>query len=157
MEGIGQNSVLDSRAVLPSCPISMRVRQGIGNGVLVVKGGKRLDTVGSRLRLNLAPSQDRPGTVIAATVIVHGFNGKPGVFPLVATRDHASEITKTLAVSLTADDDNSFWSELLLPGLTGPNRVDLQSVTYVDGSIWKVALTDACHVAPDPFMLVAAQ
>lgn len=149
--------VLDLQTSASSCPISMRVRQGTGNGLLIVKHGKQSDAPGSHLRLNLAPSNGHPGNIVAATVIVHGFNGKPGVFPLVATRDHASEITRTLTVPLTADDDNSFWSELLVPGLTAPNRVDLQSVTYADGSIWRVTALDACRAVPDPFMLVAAQ
>jgi hypothetical protein len=41
-----------------------------------------------------------------------------------------------------------------LPGFASASRVDLDSVTYSDGTVWKLAGNEMCHVAPDPMMLI---
>ena len=40
------------------------------------------------------------------------------------------------------------------PGFTSTRMVDLESVAYDDGSVWKLSGTGTCHVPPDMVMLV---
>lgn len=139
-----------------ACPIGMRVLQGAGNSMVEVKDGKRVETsVGSRLRLNLTNSPQRRGRITAATLTVHGLNGKPGMAPLLATHDGSGEVTKTVNATFTREDDESFSADLVLPGVIAPSRVELESVTYADGSTWRLAGHEGCQSAPDLLMLVA--
>jgi hypothetical protein len=71
----------------------------------------------------------------------------------------ASEISKTLNVTFAPEDEKSVSAELVLPGFSSVTFVQLKSVTYQDGSAWKVdgQAEQACRVAPDPLMLIANQ
>jgi hypothetical protein len=60
-------------------------------------------------------------------------------------------------VSFAADVDDSFFSEIVLPGFVSPRLVELQSVTYADGSTWKLTGHEGCRAAPDPLVLIAGQ
>ena len=139
-----------------SCPISMRVRHGRGDGLIQVGDGKRADVPGSRLRLDLAAA-GHASAITQATVTVHGLNGKVSAVPLVPARDQSAEVSRTITVSFAADVDDSFFSEIVLPGFVSPRLVELQSVTYADGSSWKLTGHEGCRAAPDPLVLIAGQ
>jgi hypothetical protein len=144
----------------PSCPIGMHVRQGIGSPLLAVKDGHTTKVFAARLRMNLdtiQPGESSAKQITAATVTVHGLNGKPRTLLVGKAPNHSAEVTKTMAVTLAPDNDKSFWTDLVLPGFTSANMVDLESVTYADGSTWKLTDHDGwCHAAPDPIMLIGA-
>jgi hypothetical protein len=161
----GKTILVSSIAPSGACPIGMRVRQVMSTGMLAVKDGGAADRAGteslaSRLRLNLGawhPAEILSGQIKEATVTVHGLNGKPGMAPMVTSGESSAEITRTVHVTFTPDDDKSFRAELVLPRLIAANRVDLKSVTYADGSTWKLTGREGCHAATDPLMLIAAQ
>ena len=48
-------------------------------------------------------------------------------------------------------------ADLVLPGFSSVTFVQLKSITYKDGSSWKVdgQAEQACRVTPDPVMLIA--
>ena len=66
----------------------------------------------------------------------------------------AAEATKILTVSFSADDGSAS-ADVHVPGFTSVSSVELQQVTYADGSTWKMSSSSFCRVAPDPLMLVA--
>lgn len=139
-----------------TCPIGMRVLQGAGNSMVEVKDSKRVETsVGSRLRLQLTNSPHRTSPITAATLTVHGLNGKPGMAPLLATHDGSGEVTKTVNATFTPEDGQSFSAELELPGVIAPSLVELETVSYADGSTWRLAGHEGCQSTPDLLMLVA--
>ena len=69
----------------------------------------------------------------------------------------ASDINRTLDVTFTSEADGSSTAELDLPAFTSVQTVRLDSITYADGSTWKVADARVCSVAPDGFMLISGR
>jgi hypothetical protein len=61
----------------------------------------------------------------------------------------------TLTVRLAEWGEPGVSGDFRLPGFVTASRVDLQAVTYKDGSNWKLAGTETCRVAPDLVMRVA--
>lgn len=142
------------------CPVGMRVRQGIGTQMLQAKDGQRTRTFASRLRLNLFNSHEGKTSteIVKATVTVRGLNGKAGMIPALGSDDRSSEVIRTMTVSFALDDDNSYWTDLVLPGLTSARMVNLESVTYADGSTWNFRdHVGWCQAAPDPLMLISGR
>ena len=140
------------------CPVGMRVRQGIGTQMLQAKDGQRTRTFASRLRLNLFNFHEEKTSVeiVKATVTVRGLSGKAGMIPALGSDDRSSEVTRTMTVSFVLDDDNSYWTDLVLPGFTSARMVNLESVTYADGSTWNFRdHMGWCQAAPDPLMLIS--
>ncbi len=68
-----------------------------------------------------------------------------------------SEISKTLEVTFAPEDAKSLSADLVLPGFSSVTFIQLKSITYKDGSSWKVdgQAEQSCRVAPDPLMLIA--
>ena len=149
-------------AAFPTCPINMRVRQGIGGGMLAVdKNGAKRQVFAPRLRLFL--NDERPGNsgqrIVSATVTAHGSGGKAKILPLGSSagegRDSGSgDVERTFTVNLGSWGEPGVSGDFRLPGFVSTSRVDLESVTYEDGSTWRLTGQQTCRVAPDPLMLV---
>ena len=140
------------------CPLEMRVRQGIGGNMMAVdRNGKQVEMFAARLVLLLSDVRKEHPTearMAAATVTVHGTNAKGQILPADTRQDTSGEITKTLTVRLTAYGEPEVSGDIRLPGFTSTRMVDLESVSYSDGSTWKLSGADTCHVPPDMVMLV---
>ncbi len=158
MEGLtGRQNPTVSVVVVPApdtCPVVMNARHEAGfDLVRVGPGSPQTQTAGQRLRLTLA----RPGSAItAATVVVHGFSGRPVYVPLDSSSRTAADASRSIAVSFPAGSSNQAAASLNAPGFTAVTRIDLKSITYADGTTWK---SDGrlCSVVPNPFMLVSAR
>ena len=142
--------------MLPACPIDMHVRQGIGGGMVAVdENGVKRPVFAPRYRLLLNDLRKPGQKIVSAMVTVRGWNGKARALPADSDSDGKSgSIQRTLSVDLVGWGEPGVEGDFRLPGFTSANRVDLQAVTYEDGSTWKLAPTDTCRVAPDPLMLV---
>jgi hypothetical protein len=142
---------------LPTCPIDMHVRQGIGSKMMAVdKHGSQVEMFAARLKLLLRDLRpDRPAQqMVNATVTVHGLNGAEQIVPADARPNRSSEAVKTLTVRLTPDGDPEVSGDLRLPGFTAILMVDLDSVTYDDGTVVRFSGSSVCHAPPDMLMLV---
>ncbi|HET6207637.1 MAG TPA: hypothetical protein VFD98_12565 [Terracidiphilus sp.] len=148
-----------TRASAPSaCPLDMRVRQGVGAKTMAVdRNGRQMEMFAARLILLLKDARrEQPveARMVGATVTVHGTTARGQVLPADTRQGASGEVVKTLEVRLTAYGEPEVSGDLLLPGFTSARMVDLESVTYDDGSTWRLSGTDTCHVAPDLLMPV---
>jgi hypothetical protein len=156
-----------------ACPIRMRALQGTGHGLVAVRDDHKapvpecpLDRVGTsdkcpsssqRIHLILANSPSK--TYASATVFVRGLTPKGRIERADSGAAGPSEISKTLTVTFAPEDEKSMSADLVLPGFSSVTFVQLKSITYQDGSSWKMngELGQMCRVAPDPLMLIAVQ
>lgn len=148
---------------MAGCPIDMRVRQRMsGFTVAVDDNVVRRRVFAPRLRLFLNDlRKDMAGhKIVSAAVTVHGTNQKARMQPLDGhSGGHgdpdSGDVEKTLNVGLAEWDEPGVSGDFRLPGFTSTSRVDLLSITYEDGSTWKLSGAESCHVAPDPLMLIS--
>jgi hypothetical protein len=157
-----QQSSKDFVMVLPAstCPVSMHALQGRGSGLVAVRDEKPIE--GSSQRVHLILSNPRSAVVAGAKVKVFGLSGKNRLERTSAhsldltNREGASDLARTLDVTFAPEGDKDVSTDLVLPGFTSVRSIELESLTYKDGSTWAVAGQQACHVAPDAMMLIAA-
>ena len=97
--------------------------------------------------------------VAYATAAVHGFGAGPR-FELLSpgagqnVRGNRSPAPQTNLKLRFNTEDGSSVAEMWLPGF-GPVRwLDLKTITYTNGSTWKLAKGETCTVTPSPFMLI---
>ena len=107
--------------------------------------------------LTLTPSDHR--AVVAANVTIHGLAPHGRTLPLNAEPSKRtkleSELTRTLELTMKPNDAGEATAEMMLTGFGIVKTVELNSVTYDDGSRWRVAKDSACSVEPDPLLLIA--
>jgi hypothetical protein len=143
----------------PTCPVSMHALQGSGTGLVAVHDDRRAKGFSQRIHLIL--SNPKSAKIAGAKVKVFGLSAKnrveqTSVNQLDLTNQRKSfDLMKTLEVTFAPEGDKDVATDLVLPGFTTVLSIQLESLSYKDGSTWAVAGRQACHVAPDPLVLVA--
>jgi hypothetical protein len=66
----------------------------------------------------------------------------------------SSDAARTLDVSFPANTSKDNSAILWVPGLTAVQAIELNSLTYADGSTWKIASGNVCRSPVDALMLV---
>lgn len=157
-----QNSPRTTTRILPlnslpgACPIDMYARQGVWDHTIRIREGEHQQShapFGQRIFLTLVDK--RPVQIVAATIIVRGLTGKNRV---LQTAGSANDFVaaRIIRATFTKQPDGSVSADIYVPGLTSVTSLELQDVSFADGSTRKFNSSSMCRVAPDPFMLVAA-
>ena len=92
--------------------------------------------------------------VVSASVAVHGLTPQSRVVP-VQSGDERAQASRKLKVSFSSDASGAAGADLAVRGFSAVLSIDVDSVTFADGSTWKSA-AGACRVIPDPVMLIGS-
>jgi len=143
-----------------ACPATMHARHEGGLHLRVLVKGAPVPEPGLHMVLTLtslrSPQISR-ATVTVHGLSIHGLNGRWQLLQTGNAHGDSGEISKTLDAVFALGEDEAASTNLVLPGFTSVTSIELDSLSYTDGSTWKPAPHRACQVAPDPFMLVDAQ
>lgn len=161
LDGEATMTVVRLRAQLSACPVSMTAKQG-GLTEMIKTGQKPpepqqyepMPKPSQRIHLILSGS-GKGKQVTSATVTARGLSAR-GRMDRTASGG-ASDLRRTLDVTFTADEDNTVSAYVDLPAFTSVSSLQLESITYSDGSTWKVPDGRVCRVTPDPVMLIAGR
>ena len=105
-------------------------------------------------RIQLTMTNLSPQEIVKAQITVHGLSDKWRYVPLPEAP--APDLTKKVEVTLDVRGNSHASSDVSLSRFASVTSVDLNSLTYADGSAWEASSSAACSVVPDPFMLVTA-
>jgi hypothetical protein len=133
-----------------SCPVSLHASQAPGGDRMEVNR-VRIQDPAQRLHLTVTNPQAR--RIVAASVTVRGFAGKARVVQTRSAQD-TSDAAKTMDVKFPSELGRETSADLAVPGLSAVTVIDLNSVTYSDGSTWKLASGSVCRSPIDGFMLI---
>jgi secreted PhoX family phosphatase len=147
-----QQTVAQASPMIDTCPISLHARQAGGGDMLKVNGVP-VNSVAQRLHLIVTNPDSR--RVVAANVTVRGFANKARIVQTMSGSD-SSDAAKTMDVRFSAGSDKEASADLRVPGLTAVSEIDLNSVTFSDGSTWRLAAGGSCRSWIDGLMLVSS-
>ena len=132
-----------------NCPVSVSARHAEDGGLVAVSPSQARHKQG--YRLTLSPAADH--TVRKVTITLHGLVGlqfQP------ADEGKGADVTETITLSPWLGQDHNFHSVVYTDKLTGVQWIELNEITYADGSQWHASAAATCRVAPNGFMLVAS-
>ena len=141
------------------CPVAMRAKQG-GTTQMIKTGQKPPET--QPYEPMPKPSQHihlilwgfaKNKRVASAVITARGLSARGRIDR--AASGSSSELRRTMTVTFTPDDDGTISAYVDLPAFTSVSSLQLESITYSDGSDWKLPDQHMCRVTPDPVMLVA--
>lgn len=160
-------------AVTSGCPVSMQLEQRLGNQVVTVQNdGTVYKAPATQLMLTVTgllegsppngthmqpAAHHTPLRAASATATAYGFGGQARA-ELVSPGQRANGSSgppRKLQVHFNANDTSSV-AELWLPSFGAVRWLELDSITWADGSSWKPAQGQSCMVTPSLFMLVGA-
>jgi hypothetical protein len=153
-----------------NCPVGLQVQHGPGLATSRSAGGPAIN--GTPLRdgqvqvpeQNQAPDQNQalrltltnlsPHSIVSAQVVVHGFSNKWRYVPVLGADP---DLARTVDVALDVKGNGEASRNLSLSRFTAITAVDVNAITYADGSTWRTSSPGACSASPDLFMLVNAE
>jgi hypothetical protein len=131
------------------CPISMSA-QHRSNPSLMSARDATPQPLAQRIHLTANGESDSSG-ILSIKVTVRGTTPKARMLPT----SQAGPPDAAMTFDLRADRVNAVASDLLLRGFTSVQAIDLESVTYADGSNWVASAARSCSITPDNLMLIS--
>jgi len=138
--------------LIDTCPISLQARHAPGGDMIKVDG---VPIKGIAQMLHLTVTNPDSRHVVAANVTVRGFANKGRLMQAMSDQD-SYDAAKTLDVSFPSGSSKEAAADLRVPGFSAVTLIDLNSVTYSDGSSWKLAAGGSCRSWIDGLMLVSS-
>jgi hypothetical protein len=135
-----------------ACPVAMHARQGMSGDILAVNDSRHKGTA-QLLHLILSSGDSR--VITGGEVTVHGLSGKSRITRTFSTEQDSSDAVPNLPVKFSAGNQKNVVADLWVPGMTTVHAIELNSITYADGSTWKFLTEKACRTIPDPTMLIS--
>jgi hypothetical protein len=147
-----QNTVLRIEPVINTCPISLHARHA-GGGEMWKVNGVPINGPAQMLHLTVVNPDSRH--IVVANVTVRGFTDKGRMIQVMSNQD-SNDAAKTLDVKFPSESSKEAATELRVPGFSAVTVIDLNSVTYSDGTSWKLAAGSSCRSWVDGLMLVSS-
>jgi hypothetical protein len=135
-----------------SCPVALHARQSSEAFRREVRSGDAYPK-GFAQHLHLTVNNPQARQIVAANVTVRGFADKARALATGPAQD-GSDSARTMDVKFASEPGREAAAELAVPGLSGVTAIELNSVTYADGSTWKLAAGSVCRSPIDGFMLI---
>jgi hypothetical protein len=152
----GQSLTSPPRVDPSNCPVGLQVEHS--SGLFTYQSAKAgpADQVkpSSEQWLDLKMTNFSTREIVRAEITVHGLSYKQRLVPVSAP---APDLWKTVEVALDVKGNGSGSSELSFGHFSNIRTVDLNSITYADGSTWHASSPGACSVAPGLIMRISAQ
>jgi hypothetical protein len=152
----GQGFTRPPRIDPSKCPVGLKVEPS--SGLFAYENAKAVPAE------HAAPSSEQwfdltminflPHEVVSAQLTTHGFSYKWRVVPV---SDATPDIWKTMDVALDVKGNSRASRELSFGHFSTIRTIDVNSVTYADGSTWHASSPGACSVAPSLIMRISAQ
>ncbi len=133
------------------CPVGFAARRAPDGGLVTVSPRTKLQ--GQQYSLTFSP--DSAHAITQARITLHGLAGGRVIPAKDISLGDASE-SFNLSPSFSGSR-HLFQSTIYTKKLTGVQWVELNELTYADGSTWHESDTATCRVAPNGFMLVAGK
>ena len=152
---LGQSFTVHHRIDPSKCPVGLRVERS--GGLFAYKNAKSgpaddVASPSSEQRFDFKMTNFLPHEIVNAEITAHGLSYR--IIPVSAP---TPDIWKTLDVALDVKGNSSASRELSFDHFSTISTIDVNSVTYADGSTWHAPSPGACSVAPSLIMRISAQ
>jgi hypothetical protein len=141
--------------MVDACPVSLHAQQSAAAAARREVGSWESHPEGVAQSLHLTVADPEARRIVAANITVRGFADMGRMVPILSTQS-GSDAAKTIEVRFLAGSAREATADLRVPGLTAVSAIDLNSVTYSDGSVWKLAAGASCRSWIDGLMLVSS-
>jgi hypothetical protein len=151
-----QGMIVQAASPNGGCPVSMQAQHRSNPSLMNARDAAH-EPLAQRIHLTVSSATYSSG-ILSIKVTVRGTTAKARALLVSTFGANPSDAAMTFdlrANQANADQASAVASDLLLRGFTSVQTVDLESVTYADGSSWVASATRSCSIEPDNLMLVS--
>lgn len=102
--------------------------------------------------LRITLSGRRALRITSVEVVAHAFS--PRNRAVLTSNVDDADVTRSF--HLEAKEGSGFSSDLWMDGVTSIRWIEVESITYSNGTNWHESETQKCSVRPDPFVLISS-
>ncbi len=142
------------RAVAPAtgaCPVGFSARHADVGAMLNVSPATKPS--GPAYNLRFVPRDG--GAITQAKITLHGISGHHVIPAGNGPHAASNETSEAFTLALSSDGRDLFTSVVYPGKLTGVTSVELNELTYADGTKWHETAGARCEIAQNGYMLVA--
>jgi hypothetical protein len=145
-----------------SCPIGIQAQPTPGLTQMVVHGTPPSRDDSNRAEypaqqsLRILLTNPKALGITGIELRVHGLRPGGHVEPVVSPQQGAGALDKHVELQLVVDPGKRATRDVRFDGFTSIRSLDLESVTYSDGSVWHASAQQPCRFEPSRVMLVAS-
>jgi hypothetical protein len=132
------------------CPVSL-LAQRKGMPTVVATDGKP-PVPAAQLQLHWENRQRKE--IVAAAILVQGFDATPRLIPAVLPNAPKPMLKKIFAVKLALSAAGRGTTDLALRNFASIRAIELKSIEYADGGRWNAAPGLCCIIAPSGYLPV---
>ncbi len=137
-----------------SCPVDLFIQQRSPTET-VRTGNQTPELPAQHLQISLKP-HPYVGTIDSVDISVRGVGSKRQTLPLaLPDRSRPDDLQQTFHLRRTDVDPTLTRSDIRIPGINAVRWIELLSVTYTDGTVWRPATNLPCRTEPNRLLLVA--
>ena len=145
------SNIVVMQASAAGCPVGFAARRAPDGGLITVRPAVKARR--QSYDITLTPGSDH--AITQALITLHGLAGGQVVPAKNSAAGNATE-----SFNLTTSGSGAkplLHSTVYTSKLTGVQWVELNELTYADGSTWHESDTAVCRIAPNGYMLVAGK
>jgi hypothetical protein len=143
------NVILRSSPSSQNCPIGVTAQHTPQGGMQEVSPSAKHHQLGFDISLNAIDGR----LIRQAKITLHGTTG--GFLP-AASRKNNADVTESFTLTPGDSPKPSFQSIVYAEKLTGVQWIEVDEVTYTDGTEWNQTAGSVCRVAPNGVILINA-
>ncbi len=144
-----------------NCPVGLQVKHATGLPIAISAESPAINRKAlpdgvsvQNLGIHLILTNLSPRSIVSAQVVVHGFSNKWRYVPLSGADP---DLATPVDVALDVKGNGQASRNLSLSHFTAITAVDVNAITYADGSTWRTSSAGTCSASPDLLMLVNAE
>ena len=153
MEDLASPANANVERTARGCPVSLRAQHGADGNILKVD---RSRPAGLAQLLHLVLTSPDSRQIVRGSLTVRGMSGKARMTQTKGSPDQG-DVVRNLEVRFTPQGGRNVAGDAWAPGMSAVLTVELRSVTFADGAVWRFAGQDGCRVEPDGLMLIAGK
>jgi hypothetical protein len=136
-----------------ACPVSLRAQHGADGNIRKVDKN-RPDGIAQLLHLIITSNDSRQ--IVEARLRVRGTSGK-GRVDRAESAPGGMDAARNVIARFRPGADNEIVADAWVPGLTAVLQVEVNAVTFADGSTQAFGTAEGCRFTPEHLMLIAGK
>jgi hypothetical protein len=152
---VSNMTLTNHRVVGNDCPVDMQASHSSGLPVSMNVGPQAATPRGLYQQIHLTMNNLASHEIVSAQITAHGYSNKQKMREL-ASASQGPDLSKSMDLVLDVKGKGHASSDLSFHHFTAVSFIDVNSITYADGSMWRAPSAGACRVIPDGVMLVSS-
>ena len=137
------------------CPVDLTAQQRSAGELIATGSAAAAPDNAARQGVHFVLRNEGDREIVSLSGTLHGLSPRLRMLP--AAPQPKEDVTQAFHLRRKIAEGGSGDSELWMDQVSTIRWIDLESITYADGSVWRPSAQSRCRAVPDPLVLVSSR